>query len=107
MPQRWKRGIDAGEVGLCVLDDAAERLEDFAIGVDGLADLGLERNSAEPSPPGDAYSFEIAGEGSRGAGRVLVDRERVVGISAGNDAEKERNVGDSARHRSRDRKRRP
>ena len=53
------------EVGLSLLDDAAERFERSAMRVDDGADAWVEGHAAEVFEPGDAHAFEAAFERAR------------------------------------------
>src|SRR5690348_15869055 len=58
-PEERKLGFNAGEVRLCLRDDAAEILKYPAAGTDYLQDHRLERNPPESLPPRDPDSLEI------------------------------------------------
>jgi hypothetical protein len=57
-----ERSVEAGEVRLRLLDDAAQILEDLPIAIDEPADLGLERSTTKAAPPGHANAFEVLPE---------------------------------------------
>src|SRR5437016_446814 len=103
MSQGWKRVADAAEVGLRLLDDAAQLLEDGAIAVDDVANLRLERNSTQSLPPRDPLALHRTVESSGECRRVVGERERVVRVGAGDRAEKKREVGYGPRQRARHR----
>src|SRR4051812_40495322 len=99
MSQDGKGFIDSGEIRLCLLDDAAQLLEDGSISVDHATNLRLEWNAPEALPPRDAFAFERRLERAGELRRVLRDRQRIVRIRAGDCAQKERDVRDRSRQR--------
>ena len=64
--------------GSALFDDAAELLERPPVAIDDAADLGFERDAAEPVPPRHAHALEVATQRRREAGAVLVRCESGV-----------------------------
>ena len=88
--------VGVGEVGLGVLDDAAERLERRAGGVDHLADGRFVR---EPQRgPGDLRALEVAAEWLPEAGAVLGQADRAAAVGPGHGAQEQGHVGHGAAH---------
>src|SRR5258707_1263101 len=76
-----------GEVGLGLLDDAAERLENVALRIDGGADARVDGDAVEVFEPGDAHALEVAVEGAREEAAGLIDGERRADVGARDRAE--------------------
>ena len=95
------------EIGLSFLDDAPERLENAALGVDGLGHSAVHRQAAEVAAPGNSDALEVAVQRSPEALAGLGNRNRGARIRSGDRAEQERGVLHRPGHRPLNRGRTP
>src|SRR5207244_355560 len=70
-----KRNLGRSEVGLCLLDDAAERFKGLAVSIHYHANARVEGHSSKVLEPGHAHTLEVAVERPREAFTRLVDRK--------------------------------
>ena len=90
-----------GEVGLAVLDVAAERFEGGALPVQHLRDAPVHRQSPEIAAPRDPHALEVTAEVAAEAVARLGDRDRRAAVGPGHHAQHQRQIRHRARHRAR------